>query len=120
MEISCLFAGEKDSMLSLRISLSFTSSLNISSNVKPTTDLWLNNSNILLLLWENCIDHVVAVVNVVVVIAIAILAKSLLICRMKLLWFFNILPLGELVSKLDSDCTGVSKFSCNKHSFVKF
>ena len=43
-------------MLSLCISLSFPSSDNISQIVKSTTELLLNNSNALLLLWVECID----------------------------------------------------------------
>ena len=56
---------------------------------------------------------------------IAGVVKLLVICGMKeflsfekLFWLYNILPLGELVSKLNCDCTCVSTFSCNKHSFV--
>ena len=71
----------------------------------------------MLLFWEECIDHFSSGSGV------AGVAKSLLIYRMKelllfenLIWFFNILPLGELVWKLDSDSTCVSKFSRNKHS----
>ena len=43
-------------MLPLCISLSFPSSFNISSIVKSTTELLLNSSNVLLLLWVECID----------------------------------------------------------------
>ena len=106
-------------MLPLCISLSFPSSFNISSIVKSTTELLLNSSNVLLLLWVECMDDFRSGSDVAGVF------KLLLICGMKvfvlfekLFWLHKILPLGELVWKLNSDCTCVSKFSCNKYSFV--
>ena len=53
---SCLSIGGNNSILPLRISLSFPSSVNNSSIVKWTTELLLNSSNVLLLLWVECID----------------------------------------------------------------
>ena len=55
-EIPSLPVGGNNSMPPLCISLSFPSSVNISSIVKSTTALWLNNSYVLLLLWEECKD----------------------------------------------------------------
>ena len=55
-ETSCLSLGGNNNMLPLCISLSYTSSVNISWIVKSTTELWLNSSNVLLLLWAECID----------------------------------------------------------------
>ena len=79
----------------------------------------LNSSNVFLLLRVECIDDFRSGSDV------AGVAKLLLICRMKefllfekLFWLSNILLLGELVWELNCDCTCVSKFSCNKHSFV--
>ena len=64
-------------MLPLCISLSFPSSVNILSIVKSTTELLLNSSNVLLLLWVECIDDFRSGLDV------AGVAKSLLICGMK-------------------------------------
>ena len=79
----------------------------------------LNSSNVLVLLWVECIDDFRSGSDV------AGVAKSLVICGMKefllfekLFWLHKILPLGELVWKLNFDCTCVPKFSCHKHSFV--
>ena len=106
-------------MLPFCISLSFPSSVNISSVVKSTTELLLDSSNVLLLLWVERIDDFRLESDVIGV------AKSLLLCEIKdLFWFeklfslHNVLPLGELVWKLNFDCTCVSKFFSNKHSFV--
>ena len=44
-------------MLQLCISLSFPSSVNVSSIMKSTTGLLLNNSSVLLLLWNESIDN---------------------------------------------------------------
>ena len=55
-EISCLSLGGINHMVSLCISLSFPISVNISSIEKSTTELLLNSSNVLLLLWVECID----------------------------------------------------------------
>ena len=118
-EISRLSIGGNNNMLPLSISLSFPSSVNISTIVKSTTELSLNSSNVLLLLWVKCIDYFRSRSDV------AGVAKLPLICGMKkyllfekLFWLYDILPLGKLVWKLNCDCTCVSKFSCKKHSFV--
>ena len=73
----------------------------------------------MLLLWVECIGYSRSGPDV------AGVAKSRLIYGMKeflllekLFWMYDILPLGELVWKLNSDCTCLSKFSCNKHSFA--
>ena len=94
-ETSCLSLGGNNNMLPLCISLSFPSSFNISSIVKSTTELLLNSSNVLLLLWVECIDDFRSGSDVTGVV------KLLLICGMKefflsekLFWFYNILPLG--------------------------
>ena len=94
-EISCLSIGRSNSMLQLCILLSFPSSVNISSIVKSTTEPLLNSSNVLLLLWVECIDDFRSGSDVTGVV------KLLLICGMKefflsekLFWFYNILPLG--------------------------
>ena len=96
-------------MLLLCILLSFSSSVIISSIVKSFTELLFNNSNVLLLLWVECIDGFRSVSDV------ARVAKSLLICGMKEFLLFeklfrlcNKLPLGELVGKLNYDCPCVS------------
>ena len=47
-ETSCLSLGRNNNMLLLCISLSFPSSVNISSILKSTTELSLNSSNVLL------------------------------------------------------------------------
>ena len=118
-EISCLSIGGNNSIVPLCISLSFPSSINISSIVKSTNELLLNSSNVLLLLWMECIDNFRSGLDV------AGVAKLLLICGIKefllfgkLFWLNNTLPLGEIVWKLNCDCTFVSKFFYNKHSFV--
>ena len=55
-EISYLSPGGNNCMLQLCILLLFPNSLNISSSVKSTTELLLNNS-VLLLLWVEYIDY---------------------------------------------------------------
>ena len=55
----------------------FPSLVNISSIVKSTTELLLNSSNVLLLLWVECIDDFRSGSDV------AGVAKLLLICGMK-------------------------------------
>ena len=100
-------------MLPLCISISFPSPVKFSSIVKSTTELLSNSSNVLLLLWLECIDDFRSGSDVAGVV------KVLLICRMKeFLLFEKLLPLRELVWKLNCDCTCASLFSCNKHSFV--
>ena len=71
------------------------------------------------MLWVECIDNFRSGSDVAGVV------KSLLICGMKefilfenIFWLYNVLPLGELIWKLNCDCTSVSKFSSNNHSFV--
>ena len=64
-------------MLPLCISLSFPSSVNISSIVKSTTELLLNSSNVFVLLWVDFIDDFRSGSDVPGV------AKLLLICGMK-------------------------------------
>ena len=71
-------------MLPLCISLSFPSSVNILSIVKSTTELLLNSSNVLLLLWVECIDDFGSGSDV------AGAAKSLLICGMKEFFYLKI------------------------------
>ena len=80
--MSCLSVGGTNSMLQLCLSLSFPSSFNISSIVKSTNELLLNNS-VLLLLWEKCIDEFMLGSNA------AGVAKSLLICGMTELFLFD-------------------------------
>ena len=70
-------------MLPLCISLSFPSSVNISSIVISTTELLTNSSNVLLLLWVECKDHFRSGPDV------AGVAKSLLTCGMKELLLFE-------------------------------
>ena len=70
-------------MLPLCISLSFPSSVNISSIVISTTELLTNSSNVLLLLWVECKDHFRSGSDV------AGVAKSLLTCGMKELLLFE-------------------------------
>ena len=82
--INCMSIGGNNSMLPLCISLWFFSSFNISSIARLTTELLLNNSNILLLLWVECIDDFRSRSDIVGVV------KSLLICRMKELFLFEI------------------------------
>ena len=55
---SCTPLGQNNNVLPLWISLSFPSSVNISSIniVKSVTGLLLNNSNVFLSLWEECMD----------------------------------------------------------------
>ena len=55
-KISCLFIGGNNSMVPSNISISFPSSVNISSIVKSTRELLLNSSNVLVLLLEEYID----------------------------------------------------------------
>ena len=86
-ETSCLSLGGNNNMLPLCISLSFPSSVNISSIVKSTTELLLNSSNILLLLWVECRDDFKSGSDVAGVV------KFLVICGMKeflLFWLYNI------------------------------
>ena len=64
-------------MLPLCAWLSFPSSVNILSIVKSTTELLLNSSIVLLLLWVECVDDFRSGSDV------AGVAKSLLICGMK-------------------------------------
>ena len=64
-------------MLPFCISLSFPSSVNISSIVKSTTELLLNSSNVLLLLWVEITDDFRLESD------IAGVFKLLLICGMK-------------------------------------
>ena len=64
-------------MLPLCISLSFPSSVNISSILKSTAELLLNSSNVSVLLWVDCIDDFRSGSDVPRV------AKLLLICGMK-------------------------------------
>ena len=118
-ETSCLSLGGNNKMLPLCISLSFPNSVNISFIEKSTHELSLNSSNVLLLLWVECRDDFRSrpdVAGDVRLLAICAMKEFLLF--EKLFWLYDILPLGELVWKLNCDCTCVSKFSCNKHSFV--
>ena len=82
--INCMSIGGNNSMLPLCISLWFFSSFNISTIARLTAELLLNNSNILLLLWVECIDDFRSRSDIVGVV------KSLLICRMKELFLFEI------------------------------
>ena len=86
-ETSYFSLGRNNNMLPLCILLSFPSSVNISSIVKSTTELLLNSSNILLLLWVECRDDFKSGSDVAGVV------KLVIICGMKeflLFWLYNI------------------------------
>ena len=126
MDLSVLFMWDVLSLEDLgnflsfgKINLTVNSSVNISSIVRLTTDLLLNSYNVLLLLWVECMDDFRSASDVTGAVKLLLIRgmKEFLLFE-KLFWLCNILPLAELVWKLNSDCTCVSKFSCNNYSFV--